>query len=72
MFEFAELATPEGVAPFPNFCVSKRKREKKEKKERVSKQKLLNGCHQDQNVTVLAILQRLEFKRFSYRPNHGG
>ena len=30
--------------------------------------KLLEGCHQSQNVTVLAILERLEFKTFSCRP----
>ena len=35
---------------------------KQMKKERVSKQKLLKGCHQGQNVTVLAIQERLEFK----------
>ena len=36
-----------------------------EKKERVSKQKLLKGCHQGQNVTVSAILESLEIKNFS-------
>ena len=29
------------------------------------KEFLLKGCHQGQNVTVLAILERLEFKNFS-------
>ena len=37
-------------------------------KERVSKQKLLKGCHQGQNIVVLAILERLKFKNFSCRP----
>ena len=31
-------------------------------KRKVSKQNLLKVCHQGQNVTVLAILERLEFK----------
>ena len=38
-----------------------------EKKERVSKKKLLKvlkGCHQSENATVLAILERLKFKIF--------
>ena len=52
----------------PLFCVAKRKKGNKGKKERLSKQKLLKGCHQGQNVTVLAILERLEFKKFSGRP----
>ena len=46
---------------------SKRKYGNKGKK-RISKQKLLKGCHQGQNVTVLTILERLEFKKFSCRP----
>ena len=38
-----------------------------EKKERVSKKKLLKvlkGCHESENATVLAILERLKFKIF--------
>ena len=31
-------------------------------------QKLLKGCYQGQNVTVLAILECLEFKIFSCPP----
>ena len=31
-------------------------------------QKLLKGCHQGQNITVLAILECLEFKNFSCQP----
>ena len=52
----------------PLFCVAKRKKGDKSKKERVLRQKLLNGCHQGQNIIVLAILERLEFKNFSCRP----
>ena len=37
------------------FCNKKKKKGNKEKKERVSKQKLLKGCHQSQNVTVLVM-----------------
>ena len=37
------------------------------KGKKVSKQKLLKGCHQGQTDTVLAILERLEFKFFSCR-----
>ena len=44
----------------PNFCVAKRKKENKGKKERVSKQRLLKGYHQSQNLTALAIQERLE------------
>ena len=52
----------------PLFCVAKRKKGNKGKKERLSKQKLLKACHQGgQNVTVLAILERLGFKNFSGR-----
>ena len=52
------------MAP-PLFCVAKRKKGDKGKKERVSKQKLLKGYHQG---IVLAILERLEFENFSCRP----
>ena len=40
----------------------------KGKQERVSKQKLLKGCHQGQNFIVLTILERLEFETISCRP----
>ena len=50
------------------FCSKKKKREIKVKKEKVSRQKLLKGCHQGQIITALAILERLEFKDFSCRP----
>ena len=47
-----------------SICVANRKRESKEKRERHSKQKLLKGCHQVQNVTVFVILACLEFRNF--------
>ena len=47
--------------PTPFFAQKK----KQGKKERVLKQKLLKGCHQGQNVTILAIPEFLEFKSFS-------
>ena len=50
------------------FCVAKRKTGEKREKQRVSKRILLKGCHRGQNVTVLTILERLEFKNFSCRP----
>ena len=36
---------PGGTMAPPRFCVAKRKKGNKGKKERVSKQKLLKGCH---------------------------
>ena len=62
-------STPTHPPPPLFFCVAERKKGKQRKKERVSKQKLLKGYHQGQNVTVLAILERLEFKNFPCRPN---
>ena len=56
-----------GVHDF--FFQEKRKKGNGGKKESVSKQELLKACHQGQNVIVLAILERLEFKNFS---SHGG
>ena len=38
--------------PAPTFFQAKEKLETKQKKERVSKQKLLKGCHQGQNIIV--------------------
>ena len=71
------LTTPGGPgnhappAPHPTtpqlYCIAKRKKGNKKKKERESKQKLLKGCYQGQNVIVLAIPERLEFKSFSCR-----
>ena len=37
----------------PNFLRSKKKKGNKGKKERVSKQKVLKGCHQGRNIIVL-------------------
>ena len=48
--------------------VAERKKGNKEKKESVSKQKLLKVCHQGKNVTVLAILERLDFRNFPCPP----
>ena len=59
---------PPPPLPPPLFCVAKRRKGNKGKQERVSKQKLSKDSHQGQNVTVLAILERLEFKDFSCRP----
>ena len=54
--------------PHPSFfCEAKRNKKNKGKKERVSRQKLLKGSHQGQNVTVLAILESLEFQNFTCR-----
>ena len=58
--------------PPPFFCVAKKK-ENQEKKERFSKQKLLKGCHQDQNFAVLAILDCLDcLEKCFLLANHGG
>ena len=52
----------------PTFLFSKnRKGKQRKKKERVSKQKLLKGFHQGQNVTVS---EHLEFKYFSVFHGH--
>ena len=45
----------EGTHGHPIFCVAKTKMGNKGKKERVSKQKLLKGCHQGANVTVTVL-----------------
>ena len=56
-----------GIA-HPLFFHSKKKIGGKRKKERVPKQKLLKRCPQGQNVTVLVILESLEFENVSCRP----
>ena len=64
-------ATPGGLGghiPPPPLTFWSSKKGEKGKKERVSKQKPLKGCHQGQNIIVLAILERLEFENFSCRP----
>ena len=61
-------AMPPPSPSLPLFYVAKRKKGDKGKKERVSRQKLLKGCHRSQNIIVLAILERLEFENFSCRP----
>ena len=47
--------TGEARPGLPLFRVTKIKKGNKGKTEKVSKQKLLKGCHQGQNVTVLVI-----------------
>ena len=54
--------------PSPTFLRRKKKKEKQRKKQRVLKQKLLKDCQQSQNVTALAILERIEYKNFSSQP----
>ena len=54
-------------ACLPLFLHSKKKKGNTGKKERVSSQKLLKGCHQGQKVTVLAILEHLGFKTILLR-----
>ena len=50
--------------PPPTFLCNKKKKQKQSKKQRILKQKLLKHCHRIQNFTVLAVLERLEFKIF--------
>ena len=57
-----------GSYVFLTFLSSKKKNGKLKEKQRVSKQKLLNSCHQGQNISVLAIPEPLEFKTFSCHP----
>ena len=52
----------------PTFFRSKKKKGDKGKKERFSKQKLLTGHQQGQNIIVLSIIERLEFENISWRP----
>ena len=55
-----------GACPLPPPTFLRSKKKKRENKENYWK--LLKGCHQGQNITVLAILECLEFKNFSFRP----
>ena len=64
MEPYTEPVTPGDRGGYAHIFCSKKKKGKQRKKERVSKQKLLKACHQGENVTVLAILERLEFKIF--------
>ena len=52
--------------PPPHFL--RRKKKEKRGKKTVSNQKLSKGCHQGESVTVLASLERLDFKNFSSHP----
>ena len=65
---FHRLRDSRPATPGHTFLHSKKNRETKGKKERISREKLLKGCRQGQNVTVLAILECLEFKNFSCQP----
>ena len=56
------------MPPPPFLLCSKKKKGRQSRKERVSKQKLLKGCHQGKNIIVLAILEPLEFENVSCRP----
>ena len=71
ILDFTRPATPRGEKSAagghgpPLFLLAKNKKKgKKEKKESVSKQTLLKGCHRGQNVIIFAILEFLEFKNF--------
>ena len=44
-----------GGALHPLFCGAKIKKENEGKVEKVSKQRLLKGCHQGENVTILVM-----------------
>ena len=50
--------------PLPATFLGSKKKKGKQRKKRVSMQRLLNGCHQSQNVTLLVILEHPEFKNF--------
>ena len=58
-----------GAWPPHFFAQQKEKRETKTKKKGFQSRnyKLLKGCHQGQNIIILAILDRLEFENFSCR-----
>ena len=51
----------------PLFCIAKKRKAEEKRKE-----KLLRGCHQGQNVTVLAILGHLIIQKIFFPANHGG
>ena len=60
--------TPGGMGHgLSTFLHSKKKKAKEKRKE-----KLLRGCHQGQNVTVLAILEHLIIQKIFFPANHGG
>ena len=50
-----DIGVAEGAHGQPIFCVAKTNKGNKGKKERVSKQKLLKGCHQGANVIVTVL-----------------
>ena len=54
-----------GLGAIPIFCVAKEKKKRRKESFNAETIKRLTSV---QNVTVLAILERLEFKNFSCRP----
>ena len=48
--------------PRPTFLRSKKRKKETKGKKRVSKQKLLKGYRQGENIIALTILERLEFE----------
>ena len=65
----AEPATAKGSGTCsPHFFAQQKEKEKQSKKRKSLKAKLLKDCHQSQNVTTLAILERLEFRNFPCWP----
>ena len=51
----------------PHFFANQKEKRETNRKKDFSKQKLLKGCHQGENVSVLAFLERLEFKIFPFQ-----
>ena len=65
----AGSATAEGPeAWFPHFFAQHKEKEKQSKKGKSLKAKLLKDYQQSQNVTTLAILERLEFRNLPCWP----
>ena len=59
-----------GMALLPTFWRSKKAKGKQRQKRR-NKAETIKGCHQGQNITILAILERLEFKKIFLSANNG-
>ena len=62
-------SAPHPTPPHPTLTFLPSKMKKGKERKKFSKQKLLKGCHQGQNGTVLDILECLKFKTFYCRPN---
>ena len=65
------LPPPPPLLPCPLLFLVQQKEKGNKEEQNVSKQKLLKSCHQDQNVTILAILEHLEFKLFFLSATQG-